>query len=272
MLAEIRMITSHIDKHNERIALSALQDFVDLINKQYTPIGIEHDPRIPPVGRVLSAHIQELDDGEFAVDGIAEIFKEGEEIEFKDDSRKIPIREVGDQLCISPDRSFQNSEDQQLLQEIRNLVNGELTPQVKKAEEPISLLILAASLIVGSIASGFLSKIGEDAWDLFKAKTVELMSRKRRENKECLLAFEFTVRKGSQPLCLETILTNPTESDLNVFLQEGLKNLDERTPEFFKRRYHLRKIVFEYKDGQLRVIYGLRKDAVPISVDVDKQL
>jgi len=78
MHTEIRMITSHVDKHSEKMALSALEDLVDLVNKQYTPMGIEHDPRIPPVGRVLSAHIEELEDGEFAVDGIAEVFEEGE--------------------------------------------------------------------------------------------------------------------------------------------------------------------------------------------------
>ena len=91
-----------------------------------------------------------------------------------------------------------------------------------------------------------------------------------RENKERLLAFEFTVREDDHPLCLETILANPTESDINTFLQEGLRRLDESTPRFFKRRHYLRKVVFEYKGGQLRVIFGLRKDAVPISVDLDE--
>jgi hypothetical protein len=269
MRAEIRMITSHIDKHNERVSLSALQDLVGLINKQYIPMGVEHDPRIPPVGRVLSAYLEELEDGEFAVDGIAEIFEEGEEIEFRDDGREIPVKELGDRLKISPDGSYRNSDDRQLLEEMRALIDGELTPQIKKSVEPISLIILAASLAAGGIAGGFLNKIGEDAWDLFKAKLVKLMNQKRQENKERLLAFEFTVRENDHPLCLETILANPAESDINTFLQEGLRRLDELTPKFFKHRHYLRKVVFEYKDGQLRVIFGLRKDAVPIPVDLD---
>jgi hypothetical protein len=264
------MITSHVDKQNDKMTLDALQDFARLTNQQYTPMGVEHDPRIPPIGRVLSAHTEELEDGEYAVDGIAEIFEKGEEIEFKDDGREIPIREFGEQLHISPDRGYQEPDDQRLLEEMRSLVHGEISPQLKKSVEPISLLIIAASFIAGGIASGFLGKIGEDAWDQFKTKLIDLMNRKRQENKDRLLAFEFTVREGGQPLCLETILANPSESDINKFLQQGLKELDERTPRFFKHRHYLRKVVYEYKDGQLRVIFGLRKDGVPLSVELDK--
>jgi hypothetical protein len=264
------MITSHIDRHNEKMSLDALESFVDQVNKQYTPIGIEHDPRIPPVGRVVSAHIEELEDGEFAVDGIAEMFEEGEETEFKDDEKEIPVREfTDDRLHIGYDRSYQNPDDQQLLKETRTLINGELSQQLKKATEPVSLLVIAGSFIAGGIAAGFLNKIGEDAWDSFKEKLIKLMNRKREEKKDYLLSFEFVVHKESHPLSLETILSNPTASEVNMFLQEGLEMLDGITPQFFKTRHHLRKIVFEYEKGKLRVIFGLRKDAVPLSVDLD---
>ena len=218
---------------------------------------------------VISAHIEELEDGEFAVDGIAEVF-EGEEIEFRDDEREIPIREFTDErLHIGYDRSYRNPDDQQLLEEMRASVGGELNQQLKKAIEPISLLIIAGSFIVGSIGAGFLNKIGEDAWDLFKEKLISLMNRKRDQKREYLLSFEFTVRKDGDPLYLETILSNPTESEISAFLQDGLQALDRITPQFFKSRHHLRKIVFEYKEGELRVIFGLRKDAVPLRVEID---
>ncbi|HEY9152739.1 MAG TPA: hypothetical protein VIN60_07630 [Anaerolineales bacterium] len=95
MHAKIRMITTHIDKHNERFAPSALDDFVRSINQQYMPMGVEHDPRIPPIGRILSAHIEELEDGEYAVDGIAEMFESDKDIEFLDDGREIPVHDLG---------------------------------------------------------------------------------------------------------------------------------------------------------------------------------
>jgi hypothetical protein len=271
MHAKMRMITSHVDRHNEQLHLSLLEDLVTLVNRQYTPMGIEHDPRIPPVGRVLSAHIEELEDGEFAVDGIAEIFEEGQEPEFRDDGREIPLKAFDDdRLYICPDRSYRNSDDQQLLEGITSLIDAEFRPQLKKSVEPISLLIVAAVFVAGGIANGFLNKIGEDAWDLFKAKLIELVNRKRQKGEESLLSFEFTVHKDGQPLCLETILSNPTESDINAFLQEGLERLDRITPQIFKSKHHLRKIVFEYEKGRLRVIFGLRKDAVPVFVDADE--
>lgn len=270
MQKKIRMITSHVDKHNDKITLEGLEDFVRLTNQQYTPIGVEHDPRIPPIGRVLSAYIVPLEDGEYAADGIAEIFEKAEDIEFRDDGREIPIREFDEQLHISPDNSYQSPDDQQLLEEMRSLVDGDISYQIKKAVDPISLLIIAASFVAGGIATGFLGKIGEDAWDHFKKKLNELMSRKRKEDGDRLLEFDFTVRDEDQLLSLQTILTNPSENDITRFLQTGLKQLDERTPRFFKHTHYLRKVVLEYKDGQLHVVFGLRKDGVPLSIKLDE--
>lgn len=270
MQMKMRMFTTHVDKHNEMISVGALEDFVRFINTQYTPMGVEHDPRIPPVGRVISASIIELEDGEYAVDGIAEIFENVEEIEYKDDGREIPIYKIGDTIEISPDRSYLYPEDEELLKEISLLVNGEITHQVKKAEEPISLLIIATSFIAGGIATGFFGKIGEDIWDTFKVKLANLVNAKRRANDDRLLAFDFIIEDEENPLCLETILMNPSESDISKFLGEGLIQLDKKTNRFFQHRHYIRKIVFEYKDNNLQIIFGLRKDGVPLSISDDE--
>jgi hypothetical protein len=265
MNAKIRMITTHVDKHNESISVDALDDFVRLVNQQYIPVGVEHDPRIPPIGRVLSANIEKLPDGEFAVDGIVEMFQ-GKEIEFKDDGREIPLELAGEVITISPDRSYRHLGDAKLVQEISELVKGKVKQQLKKSQEPISILIIAATFIAGGIAQGLLSKIGEDVWDIFKTKLNDLVNSKKRAEKDRLLIFEFTVDAENNPLCLETILTNPSESDINKFFREGLKQLDEQTNRFFKHRHYLRKVVFEYKNNKLTVAFGLRKDGVPLSI------
>lgn len=265
MHQKIRMTTTHVDKHNEQISVDSLDDFVKLVNQQYTPVGIEHDPRIPPIGRVISAHIESLPDGEFAVDGIVELF-EGKEIEFKDDGREIPIEIAGELIRISPDRSYFEPDDKKLLLEVKELANGEIKPEIKKAMEPISILIIAASFIAGGIAQGLLSKIGEDIWDTFKIKLNKLVNSKTRIQKDRLLVFEFTIDAENNPLCLETILTNPSESDIDKFLNEGLLQLDSQTNRFFQHRHYLRKVVFEYRDNKLRIIFGLRKDGVPLSI------
>lgn len=263
------MMTTHVDKHNERVAADALDDFVNMLNQQYVPVGVEHDPRIPPVGRLISAQIEELPDGEFVVDGIAEIYEEGQEIEFKDDGREIPIGLTGEGIKISPDRSYLQQNDKELLLELQDLVKGEIKPAIKKALEPISILIITASFIAGGIAQGFLAKIGEDAWDKLKRKINELVNSKARVEKDRLLVFEFIVGSEENPLCLETILTNPDESEIINFLDEGLKQLDEKTNYYFQHRHYLRKVVFEYKDNKVKVIFGLRKDAAPLSIPDD---
>ena len=261
-----RMTTTHVDKHNEKMSVDSLKDFVDLVNQQYTPVGIEHDPRIPPIGRVISAQIEELPDGEFAVDGIVEMFEAGQEIEFKNDGREIPAEITGEAITISPDRSYLEPDDKELLLEIKDLVKGEIKPAIKKSVEPISVLIIAASFIAGGIAQGFFGKIGEDVWNKLKSKLNELVNSKTRIEKDRLLVFEFTVDTKDNPLCLETILENPSESEISQFMNEGLRQLDKETNRFFQHRNYLRKVVFEYKDNKLKVIFGLRKDGVPLSI------
>lgn len=155
MHTKIRMMTTHVDKHNERVPVDALDDFVNLVNQQYVPVGVEHDPRIPPIGRLISAQIEELPDGEFAVDGIAEIYEQGKEIEFKDDGREIPLELASDRIQISPDRSYFQPEDKELLLELQEIVKGEIRSSIKKALEPISILIISASFIAGELHKVF---------------------------------------------------------------------------------------------------------------------
>lgn len=47
--------TTHIDKHNCRMTKEALEDFAKDINEgKYAPgVGIEHDPSIMPIGKVI---------------------------------------------------------------------------------------------------------------------------------------------------------------------------------------------------------------------------
>ena len=266
MLEKFGMATTHVDEHSEKISIEALKDFVDSVNQQYTPIGVEHDPRIPPIGRVISAQIEELPDGEFAVDRIAEIFEEGQEIEFRDDGREIPIRSIGEGITISPDRSYVQPNDKELLRELEELLKCQIKSQIKKSVEPISILIIAASFTAGEIAQGLLSKIGEDIWEKVKGKINELVNSETHVEKDRLLVFEFTVDLENNPLSLEATLTNPSESEIREFLDEGLEQLDKKTDLFSQDRHYLKKVVLEYKDNKMRVIFGLRVDGVPLPI------
>ena len=70
--------TSNVDNHGKAFSVEALKMLVEQINNSYMPMGVEHDPRIPPIGRIISAKLIKRDDGSYAVEGISEIFEEGD--------------------------------------------------------------------------------------------------------------------------------------------------------------------------------------------------
>src|SRR6266571_15652 len=90
-IATARFASTHVDKQGEALALEALHDMVQQINSCYLPMGLEHDPRVPPIGRVSSAQVVRLEDGEWAVDGDVEIFEEGDHIPFGVDARRAAV-------------------------------------------------------------------------------------------------------------------------------------------------------------------------------------
>lgn len=50
-------LTTHVDRHGDHFTREALVSMVDQIDKHYIPVNIEHDPRIPPQGRVVGAEV-----------------------------------------------------------------------------------------------------------------------------------------------------------------------------------------------------------------------
>jgi len=58
------------------------------------PTTVEHDPRNPPLGRTKSTRIKKLEDGEYAIEGIFEMFESWEEIQLDlNNPREIRILE-----------------------------------------------------------------------------------------------------------------------------------------------------------------------------------
>lgn len=68
--------TTHIDKHNCRIAKEALEDAIKDINEGLYAIGvgIEHDSTIMPIGKVISGKLVKLKDGEYGIEIEQELF------------------------------------------------------------------------------------------------------------------------------------------------------------------------------------------------------
>jgi hypothetical protein len=259
--------TSHIDSHGDMLSPEGLKDMVKQINTQYIPIMIEHDPRIPPKGRIKSAKLIKLKDGHYAVEGIKEIFEEGDDISEVDSSREMPLptNEFG-VLQVMFDRSYGDKESQQIINDISNLLNSSPQKYEKKALEPISVLIIGGGFILGGIITGFFNKLGADAWDALKIKLKKLLQtkKKRKDAQDKLLIFQFTLFKEGVVVNTEVILTNPSDDIIENFLENGLKKLDYILPLHIEKFPEVKKIVFNYSNNNLSILFSVRKDAILI--------
>lgn len=72
--------TTHIDKHNERMTKTALDDMAIQINKKFIPQLIEHDPN-QQSGVILYGKVFQLEDGEYALGFVSGIFENNKEKE-----------------------------------------------------------------------------------------------------------------------------------------------------------------------------------------------
>ena len=238
---------------------------VDQINRSYIPIGIEHDPRIPPQGRVVSARLSVLDDGANAVETEMELFEPGDSIPLDNSLREIPVRDYDpNKLEISYDKNYRDQESQLLIQDIADLLGTSPQEEAKKSLDPLSVLTIAGAFLLGGIAAGFLNKLGADVWDTLKTKTKQLIDKKREKVKDNLLLFEFSVPVAEQLIAARVILTNPSGEDIEDFFENGLRDLDEILVRYVDLNIGLKVIVFESSEGKLRVLFGVRKDAVPL--------
>ncbi len=155
--------STHLDSQGERMSRGALEDLVESISKSYIPVGIEHDPRIPPQGRIVSGFVRECTDGEFEAVAIMEIFEDGDDPSLPDDTREVvlPAHRV-DGLTVSHDWTHRSEEDQSDINAIAGILRNKPVYEVKKSADPISIISLTGAFVLGGIANGFLGRIGAE--------------------------------------------------------------------------------------------------------------
>lgn len=260
--------TTHVDLEKDRFMLSALEGMVDQINSNYVSMWFEHDPRIPPIGRLVSAKIEQLPDGEFVVKGIAEVFEPGDHIKFEDNGRRMPIgRAPMDGIQVIHDnRSWLDDDLPTAFKDLRDIAGVELGYYGKKGLETIQVLTISASFIAGSIAAGFLKKIGSDAWDSFKKRLSEAVLHKSAGPKgnDVLTVFQCIISGPDHEVSIETQILNPQSPDIDIFLENGTRALDESIGVYLDAAPNLIRLVLELKNGHLQVKFGVRSDGVPL--------
>lgn len=264
---EAIIATTHLDSEGDKLSIGALHGLVDSINTTYIPIWHEHDPRNPPIGRIASAKVCERDDGEHEVVALLEFFDGSEADQYfgnRELVKEMPLE--NGEIKIIPDRSFRTPEDLEDIEELARLLDTNSAEAVKKSIDPISIFQLTAAFMAGGIASGFLGKLGSDAADLFKKKIKDLMKRKNKRDSDRVFRLVFQVEKDGVFLEADIFITNPTDKDIDSLLDHGLSEIDQQISRLMSVSRQLSKITFEYKDGNLDLKFGVRKDCVPVTL------
>lgn len=261
-----RFSTTHLDLDNQKFSLGALESMAEQINNGIIPYGVEHDPRIPPIGRIIQAEVNSLEDGEHALDGTVELFDGDFSILMNTGEREIPIRKYNNgKLTIVFDKSFGDEKSKKDLEELQRILQtGSIEEDMKKSTVPISVLVIGGGFILGAIANGFFGQIGADAYLMLKKKLSEIYSGSLKVGEEKLLVFASTIAKENKSINVEVIITNPTSKDIQIFFDEGIKELDQILPRHFENDHGFSKIVFEYESGYLKVKFAVLKNGIPI--------
>jgi hypothetical protein len=257
------MATSHLDSHGDILTREFLESLARRVNTNAIPLGVEHDPRIPPIGRITSARVTTLEDGAFAVEAEAEVFEPGDNPPLIG-GREIPLRvPLEHHLQVSYDRSFYDEESQRLINEIAALFKSDPVREEKKALDPVTILTIVGAFTLGGVASGFLNKIGSDLLDAVKKKITETIDGKRKTAEEVLLVFAFCVAMEDHPVEIDVILTNPSPADIAAFLTTGLLEVDTMIAAKAANE-DIRKVVCAYSAGELNLMFAVRRDGVPL--------
>lgn len=158
-----------VDKHNEKMSLSALKSARDQTNANIISSYKEHDYRFPPIGRFINANIKNEN-------GINVLYGEIELFETKDMNKKNPIENkklrIHDhkESSITYDKSYELN---QLIKDVEKLQqtisNKKPLFEIKKSLEPVSTLtIIIGTILTKSFLEGFFNKAGSDFLDALK--------------------------------------------------------------------------------------------------------
>ncbi|HET7162678.1 MAG TPA: hypothetical protein VFI32_08435 [Rhodanobacteraceae bacterium] len=262
---EAVIASTALDSQGERLTPEAIRQLSESVNSRLIPIGTEHDPRIPPQGRLRSCFVRERSDGELEAVAEMEFFEPGQE-PLSGGERAIPIHSaIDEKLVVSYDWTHRDQSDRNDIDAIALLLGTRPAYEAKKSADPISIISLTGVFALGGIASGLFNKIGSDIWDSLKPRLSRLISKTETRKGEQLVIFRTLVEIEGSTREVETILTNPTTEQVELFIRQGASALDKVLPVYAQGAPELKRLVFEYKDGELLVRFGVLTDCRPVT-------
>lgn len=260
-----------VDSQNERMSREALTGLVDSITRHIVPMGIEHDPRIPPVGRVVSGFVRDRPDGESEAVVVCEVFESDDDLNaLTVDDRVLVIHDdlAPGALEFSYDFTYRHDEDQADIQAIAAVLGSSPRYEVKKSADPISVLTLAGAFVLGGIATGFLNAVGTDGWQTIKSHLARLAERRASRSGEQLLVFRAVVRdSGGCVIEANTVLSDPTPEQVDRFFSAGLAEVDDLVNRAMAASREIRQLTMSSDGTSVQIEFGIRRDGVPLGIE-----
>lgn len=259
--------TSRIDLEGDKLTLEAMEGAARQTNEQYIPFIVEHDIRYPPIGRVVSARIIRLPDGEYALQGTVELFEESDSLEsLTGDGRRIPVRDQDTQtVAVEYDRAFRDEEGQQLIRELSE-VSGEGEKPVeygKKSLEPIpTLIIYSGVFLLGAVAKGFFSKLGSDVYEKIRDCLIKYYRRKTARGQ--VLDVCFSAKHDGGVVEVHVLVEDPSEEKLDDLFASRFGSVDSLLLSLPLGESDTARVVLEHKDRRFVMRYAVRSDSVPL--------
>lgn len=267
---------THVDRHGDKMTLNALEQMAAIANSKYIPITDGHNIRKPPIGRIISGEIVPLPDGEYHLVVEGEIFEnyddlfpqlgDGRKISFDFDQREIDKFE------------FSIERDHRGLPEVNNLVDKlkSITEQkprfyAKKTVtvDLVQLIISGGIFVIGAIASGFLKKIGEDAYVKLKDSLKEYFSTKRSFNEK--LQFTFYIKEEDSYCEITTLVIESNSETVEKIFDTQFSGLDSLISSIPIKQENIAKVYLEYENNQFMIKYAVRNDCVPLMITVSPE-
>jgi len=261
--------TTRVDAHGDILQKDELERMGARMAGKYTLIGYGHDPRHPPIGRVISTRLIRQEDGEYELVGTFEIWdKNDNSNNILGDGRRIELDSHDySKPTISYNPLFLNQNDPQILSEIAKLGFQLKDDRIEKAYESIiSTIIIYGSFIylgnkaLGAFIDGFFNQLGQktaiEAINGLKKLYLKPLLREER-----LVTFRCPIIHNGVRHELEVILEK--SSDIEELSKCNLSTIEELVENALVSEPRISQVVIGCTEGKLRILYTVRYDGFP---------
>jgi hypothetical protein len=244
------------------LSIEELEKLKALHERFIFPIGVQHDPRIAPQGRIINAEIVPSGENEFFLQGKVEWFDVALNELVDTEGKEIRIRTFAEPTIIY-DSHFKDPDIQELIYELSVLLKGRAEEEHKTENPFLSVLSIAASYPYGGIYKSFHRQFDRTGFKNFRVNLHYLLTRKTKAE-ERIISFIASMAFGNQTIQAEILLTNPDSNTIIRFFNKSLKRFDAVFLKQFQPGKGIRKMVYAYKDKDFEFLYALRKDGLPL--------